>query len=107
MAYYLVRAWPVRDRLPQLWRKVDDGTIRRMRPFGDALQHSLKHARIDRDGRAVWEEQDNCVPPLQQEREAVLNEHFADILVWPVSKDMGWKKIDKLPPLRGAEEFGT
>lgn len=101
MAYYLVKAKPVEDRLDKLREWLDSGEIAQMRPFGQTLQHSLENARRDPDGWAVWEEEDHCRPPLAQEQAAVLDRHFTNISVEPMRRDEGWKKIEDLPRLWG------
>jgi hypothetical protein len=99
MAYYLVRARADGERLSELRARLDSGEIRVMRPFGEALQYSLDHARLEPDGEAVWEEEDYCVPPLAQERAAVLNTYFRDLRVERVERGEGWAKIELLPRL--------
>src|ERR687885_119246 len=76
MTQYLVRAVPLAERLPELARRLRAGEFRQMRPFGRALTESLEDARVAPDGRAVWEEEDYCSPPLAQERAAVLDAYF-------------------------------
>lgn len=63
MAYYLVKAKPQTD-LHSLKHELDRGDIAEMRPFGTALDHSLKNARLAPGGWATWEEEDHCRPPL-------------------------------------------
>lgn len=99
MAYYLVRARPQNAQLSQLRQELEGGAIRQMRPFGQALHHALTHARRAPDGRAVWEEEDYCRPPLAQERAAVLDRYFTDLTVEPVEPGEGWAQIDDLPSL--------
>jgi len=96
MAFYLVTARPIRSKMNDLRRWLDSGEIRTMRPFGRALQTGLDNARWKSDGTAVWEEEDYCVPPLAQERAAVLDEYFTDLEVQHVIKGEGWKEIDAL-----------
>jgi len=96
MAYYLVTAKPIRSKLNDLRKWLDSGEIRAMKPFGQALQMGLEDARWQSEGMAIWEEEDYCVPPLAQERAAVLDEYFTDLEVQHVNKDEGWKKIDPL-----------
>lgn len=98
MADYLVRARP-KDNLVPLRRQLDHGEIAQMRPFGRALDQSLKNARLDPDGWAVWEENDYCSPPLAMERAAVLDAYFTDIGVERVSAGQGWERIERLPNL--------
>lgn len=99
MAFYLVTARPIDDRLEDLKSKLQKEAFRSLRPFGNTLHHSLMHARQTSEGLAVWEEEDYCTPPLAQEREAVLDHYFSDIEVEKVSKQEGWKQIDSLPRL--------
>ena len=99
MAYYLVQARPVEDLLTELRRRLESGEIRVMRPFGQALHYSLDNARLREDGVAVWEEEDYCVPPLAQERAAILDTYFRDVNVEKVEKGSGWERIESLPQL--------
>jgi hypothetical protein len=102
MAHYLVRARPRHERLTDLWARLESGEIITMRPFGRALDDSLRRARLDHDGIAVWEEEDYCSPPLAQERAAVLDDYFDDLTVRRVAPDEGWLEIDALPSLWAA-----
>ena len=101
MAYYLVKAKYQTDLLAELRKRLDSGEIQKMRPFGEALQYGLHHARLDPQeaGVAVWEEEDYCRPPLAQERAAVLDTYFTDIRVEVVEEGKGWQQIDSLPRL--------
>ena len=98
MAHYLVRARAVED-LDPLRAQLDGGEIAKMRPFGQALDFSLRNARFEGDGWATWEENDYCTPPLAMERAAVLHHYFTDLRVEPVAKDAGWARIEHLPSL--------
>ena len=99
MAYYLVRAQPRRETLGALREKLDSGEISRMRPFGRALDDSLRRAWLESERVAIWEEEDYCNPPLAQERAAVLDAHFSDLSVTPVKQGNGWQQIEALPGL--------
>lgn len=96
MAYYLVKAKPIRSKMNDLRKWLDSGEIRAMKPFGQALQMGLDNARWRSDGVAIWEEEDYCVPPLAQERAAVLDEYFTELEVEHVTKGEGWRKIEPL-----------
>ncbi len=96
MAYYLVTAKPISSKLNDLRKWLDSGEIRAMRPFGNALQIGLDNARWQTDDVAIWEEEDYCVPPLAQERAAVLDDYFTELNVQHVSKGEGWKQIEPL-----------
>ncbi len=99
MAYYLVRARAIDARLEELRQRLAAGEIQVMRPFGIALDESLRLARLAPDGYAVWEEEDYCRPPLAMERAAVLDAYFTDLSVEPVTRGAGWSRIDRLPGL--------
>jgi len=96
MAYYLVTAKPIQSKMGALRKWLDSGEIRKMEPFGRALHSGLDNARWVEDGLAIWEEEDYCVPPLAQERAAVLDAHFTDLNVQHVNRGEGWKQIEAL-----------
>lgn len=99
MAYYLVQARPIGNLLAELRQRLDSGEIRTMKPFGQALQYGLDHARLQENGFAIWEEEDYCVPPLAQERAAILDTYFVDLQVEKVNQTEGWKRIEPIPLL--------
>jgi hypothetical protein len=99
MAYYLVKAKAIPEKMVDLKRRLDQGEIFPMRPFGSALDYSLRNARQTPDGWIVWEEEDYCRPPLAMERDAVLDHYFTDLSVELVSKGSGWEQIENLPHL--------
>lgn len=99
MAYYLVKAKFHKNLLAELRSRLDSDEIRQMRPFGTAMQHSLENARIDLTGWAIWEEEDYCSPPLAQERAAVLDTYFTDLIIEHVEPGDGWAQIESLPML--------
>jgi len=99
MAYYLVRAKPKEGRLAELQDRLQKDLFIALRPFGEALTYSLKQARTQPDGIAIWEEEDYCTPPLAQERAAVLDNYFDEINVEQVKAGEGWTRIDALPRL--------
>ena len=99
MAFYLVSARPVADRLEELETKLNQHAFLELSPFGRSLTGSLESARRMPDGTAIWEEEDYCRPPLAQEREAVLDRYFEEISVEPVERGRGWERIEQMPPL--------
>ena len=99
MSFYLVSAVPKHGLLEELGERLARGEFTALRPFGKTLTNSLRGARIQRNGVAVWEEEDYCNPPLAQEREAVLDAYFHDLKVEPVSEGEAWKRIVDLPRL--------
>ena len=99
MAYYIVKARPKQDLLPDLKNRLESGEIKVMRPFGGSLQYSLENARLQDSDWAIWEEEDYCTPPLAQERTAVLDTYFTELTVEHVSRGEGWEQLEALPPL--------
>ena len=99
MAHYLVTAEAIPEKLEELKTRLDAGEIVPMRPFGRSLDYSLRNARVDEEGRAVWEEEDYCRPPLAEERAAVLDHYFTGLSVERVAAGDGWERIDELPSL--------
>ena len=99
MAHYLVKANPQTERMEELQNRLKAGEFAHLKPFGEEVTYCLQHARRESDGRAVWEEEDYCVPPLDAERKAVLDQYFTEIGVKAVKEGEGWKKIKSLPPL--------
>jgi hypothetical protein len=99
MAHYLVTASPREDLLAELLARLEGDEFAGMRPFGRALSHSLRRARRLPNGKAMWEEEDYCRPPLAQEREAVLDHYFDELSVEPVVEGSGWALIEPLPPM--------
>jgi len=95
-----VKAKPVTNKLTQLRERLDCGEFSSMSPFGMALERGLRDARIQPDGYATWEEEDYCVPPLAQERMAVLDKYFSNLTVDDIGEPgRGWKQIANLPSL--------
>ena len=99
MAHYLVTASPRGQRLQELQGRLAGDEFAELRPFGRELSSALRRARRLPDGRATWEEEDYCRPPLAQEREAMLDRYFEQISVEPVDQGLGWQRIEQLPPL--------
>lgn len=102
MAHYIVTARPISELLPELRQRLDSGEIGQMRPFGSSLHYSMENARAMDDDWAIWEEEDYCVPPLDQERAAVLDTYFTDLSVERVDRGEGWASISDLPGIWGA-----
>ena len=96
MAYYFVKAKPIQDKLTELKSRLDSNEILVMSPFGQALDYSLRNARMEADGWAVWEEEDYCRPPLAMERAAILDTYFTDLSVEKVDQGTGWQRIEHL-----------
>jgi hypothetical protein len=101
MAFYLVTAAPLPARLTELEDRLARRDFVALEPFGRALTYALQHARLRDDGHAVWEEEDYCRPPLKEERAAVLDRYFEDLVVEKVVRGEGWSRIERLPLLFG------
>ena len=99
MAFYLVSATPRSALLAELSHRLTRDEFARLRPFGSSLTRALRGARRLPNGRAMWEEEDYCDPPLAQERAAVLDRYFEGLTVEPVIQGTGWALIQDLPPL--------
>ncbi len=99
MAHYLVTAVPREELLQELLDRLARDEFMALRPFGKALSYALRQARLLPDGKAIWEEEDYCRPPLAQERAAVLDRYFGDLAVEPVVEGSGWALIEAMPAL--------
>lgn len=89
--------------MAELKARLDSGEIAVMKPFGSALHYSLENAKMQDGETAIWEEEDYCVPPLAQERAAVLDEYFSGLEVRRVEAGQGWGQLDGLPPMFAGE----
>lgn len=100
MAHYLVKGELIENKAHELKSKVFSGEFRDLEPFGRAITYSLENAKYDsQSGKALWEEEDYCTPPLAQEREAVLDIYFSNLQIVEVGNGEGWEEIDDLPSL--------
>jgi hypothetical protein len=99
MAHYLVTATPREELLAELSERLERDEFVTLRPFGRALTASLRRARRLPTGKAMWEEEDYCRPPLAQEREAVLDRYFDQISVESVVEGTGWALIEAFPAM--------
>jgi len=99
MAHYLVTAVPREELLQELGGRLARDEFITLRPFGKALSLALRRARRLPTGKAIWEEEDYCRPPLAEERAAVLDRYFGDLSVEPVVEGTGWALIDALPAM--------
>ncbi len=99
MAFYLVTATPRSSLMAELAHRLSRDEFARLKPFGVALSKALRGARRLPNGRAMWEEEDYCSPPLAQERAAVLDRYFEGLSVEPIAQDTGWALIQDFPAL--------
>ena len=98
-ASYLVTARIKLEKLDELEDRLRTEAFEAYPEFGEILARSLKNARVLVDWTAIWEEESSCNPPLQKEREAVLDEYFEILAVKETEKDIGWEKIREIPRL--------
>jgi len=98
MAYYLITAEALENKLSEFKRRLEQNDFLYLQPFGRALTESLKNAKI-KDNFIYWEEEDYCSPPLKEEKEQVLNKYFRILNILPVNKGEGWKEIKALKNL--------
>jgi hypothetical protein len=98
MAFSLVEGVPKDDTLEDLRAKLTDDAFADLRPVGPTISRSLCNARRRLHGTVVGEEEDDCLPPPAQEREAILDRYFRSIEVDPVAEGDGWVPIEDLPP---------
>ncbi len=99
MAFYLVTASPREDLLDELRERLARNEFVALKPFGRALSASLRGARRLPNGRAIWEEEDYCRPPLAEERAAVLDRYFEGLSTEEIVEGTGWALIGALPPV--------
>lgn len=100
--FYVVKARPRTEQWSELEELIASSKIASMRPFGQALQHSLQNAKIDHEkpDYAIWVEEDYCSPPLAMERASVLDRYFSDITTKNVeSEQEAWKSLSDMTSL--------
>lgn len=91
---YHVRAKLRKERAAEFLRRLTDGSIARQRPDGAEIVASMERATVGEDGQVEWSETCFCSPPLQHERETVLDAHFTDLTVEPIE---GHRRYDGAP----------
>ncbi len=107
MAFYLVRAELRPELVGELYRRMTNGELRQLRPFGASLTASLSEAHWDPAARqAVWEEECYCQPPLAQERREVLDRYCSSLTTERVAQNEGWRRASQLPKLWDALGHG-
>jgi hypothetical protein len=65
---YLVKARVKDGKHKALARAISEGTLGRGSIAGDEYLYDMEHARLQKDGTAVWVEVCYCSTPLQEER---------------------------------------
>ena len=81
---YSVKAKFQKEKLPEFYKKLTDGTIKNQKPDGKEIIDSMKRAKITSDDEIVWSETCYCSPPLKHERETVYDKYLSDITTTPI-----------------------
>lgn len=76
--FYSVKARYISSALPEFYRKLTDGSIRRQKPDGQEILESMRRARITEPGVIRWSEMCFCPTPLEHERQTVYDHYFTD-----------------------------
>ncbi|MEE2637907.1 MAG: hypothetical protein VYE68_11820 [Acidobacteriota bacterium] len=76
---YRVTAHLLAEKAPELWSRLQDGSIAEQRPDGQEIVDSLQRAVVGDDGAVMWSEQCFCGTPRAHERATVLDHYFADL----------------------------
>ena len=106
---YAVNAKLVTERGPELLSRLTDGSIAAQRPDGEEIVAAMGRARVAQDGAVRWTETCFCHPPLQHERETVLDRYFDHIETEAIDAPVEFKGqplIDLLRELAGADRPG-
>ena len=77
--FYTVSAREIASVMPEFYRKLTDGTIRRQQPDGREIVESMQRARLSESGEVRWSEQCFCPTPLKHERQTVYDHYFIDL----------------------------
>ena len=81
---YHVQAKFREETAKEFLEKLSDGSIRDQTPDGSEMFASMDRAVVNAKGLIEWSEMCFCSPPLQHERETVLDQHFDDISTSPI-----------------------
>ena len=81
---YSVKARFQKEKLPEFYKKLTDGTIENQKPDGKEIIDSMKRAKITTDNEIVWSETCYCSPPLKHERQTVYDKYLTDIITTPI-----------------------
>ena len=76
---YKVKARFKEASATEFQRKLLDGTIANQKPDGPELVESMNRAVMTDSGEIEWSELCYCNPPLEHERQSVLDDHFDNI----------------------------
>jgi hypothetical protein len=85
---YKVKAKYKKDKTPEFFKKLTDGTISNQKPDGEEIVSSMKRAKITAPGTIEWYEKCFCPTPLQHERATVYDHYLTDITT-EVAEDYG------------------
>lgn len=88
---YWVKAKYIDEKMPELYKKLTDGSIRNQEPDGKEIFESMRRAKITAPGVVQWCEKDFCSIPLEHERETVYNFYFSEFETTPVDDYLPFK----------------
>lgn len=91
---YRVKAKYRKEKLPEFYKKLSDGTIGNQQPDGAEIVASMKRARITAPGTIEWYEKCFCPTPLQHERATVYDHYLSDLRT---EEAEGYGKVDGEP----------
>lgn len=66
---------------------LENGTVAGIGPDGREIVKGMESATISKSGDITWNMICFCSPPLEHEREAILDEYFEDMRIEPSKKD--------------------
>jgi len=83
---YSIKAKFIKEKLPEFFQKLNDGTIKNQKPDGAEILSSMKRAKITQPGVIEWSEMCFCHTPLNHERQTVYD-HFLTALETQIIDD--------------------
>jgi hypothetical protein len=88
---YWVKAKYIEEKMPELYKKLSDGSILKQEPDGKEIFASMKRAKITAPGVVQWCEKDFCPTPLENERKTVYDLYFSEFETTPVEDYLTFK----------------
>lgn len=88
---YWVKAKYIDEKLPELYKRLNDGSITNQEPDGKEIFQSMKRAKVTAPGVVQWCEKDFCPTPLEHERETVYDNFFTEFETTPVDDYLPFK----------------
>lgn len=88
---YWVKAKYIDEKMPELYKKLIDGSIQKQEPDGKEIFESMRRAKMTAPGVVQWCEKDFCPTPLEHERRTVYDFYFSEIETTPVDDYLSFK----------------